>query len=98
MPGTAVGLGVNRYDPLQNMRGGARYLRQQLDRFGQVNLALAAYNAGPSRIRGGLVPRISETQTYVTDIITNWSRLSTTPGSPALLPKPGFRYVAYTRY
>jgi hypothetical protein len=98
MPETAIGLGVDRYDPLQNMRGGARYLRQQLDRFGQVNLALAAYNAGPSRIRGRLVPRISETQTYVTDIITNWSRLTTTPESPALLPKPGLRYVDYTRY
>jgi len=71
MPGTAVGLGVDRYDPLQNMRGGARYLRQQLDRFGQVHLALAAYNAGPGRVRGGLVPRITETQAYVTNIIAN---------------------------
>ena len=64
MPGTAFGLGVDRFDPLQNMRGGARYLRQQLDRFGQVHLALAAYNAGPGRVRGGLVPRITETQAY----------------------------------
>lgn len=101
MPGTAVGLGVDRYDPLQNMRGGARYLRQQLDRFGQVNLALAAYNAGPGRIKARLVPRISETQAYVSDIITNWSRLTTTPGSSALptaTPRSGFRYVTYTRY
>ncbi|RYF14149.1 MAG: lytic transglycosylase domain-containing protein [Oxalobacteraceae bacterium] len=97
MPGTAVGLGVDRYDPLQNMRGGARYLRQQLDRFGQVHLALAAYNAGPGRIRAGLVPRIYETQTYVTDIMTNWSRLTTTPGSPATQDS-GFRYVVSTRY
>ncbi|MCE3590077.1 lytic transglycosylase domain-containing protein, partial [Escherichia coli] len=47
MPGTADGLGVNRFDIIGNLRGGARYLRQQLDRFGQVHLALAAYNAGP---------------------------------------------------
>lgn len=76
MPATAFGLGVDRYNPVQNMRGGARYLRQQLDRFGQVQLALAAYNAGPGRIHNGLVPAISETQAYVTNIIANWSRLS----------------------
>lgn len=76
MAGTAAGLGVNRYDSEQNLHGGARYLRQQLDRFGQVHLALAAYNAGPGRVRGGLVPRIAETQAYVDDILLNWRRLS----------------------
>ena len=85
MPGTAVGLGVNRYDPVQNMRGGARYLRQQLDRFGQVHLALAAYNAGPGRVRGGMVPRITETQAYVANIIANWSRLTSPSGSSAMI-------------
>ena len=76
MPGTAAALGVNRYDPLQNMRGGARYLRQQLDRFGRVELALAAYNAGPGRVRGGAIPGITETQAYVSSIIANWQRLA----------------------
>ena len=76
MPATALGLGVNRFDPAQNMRGGARYLRQQLDRFGQVHLALAAYNAGPGRIRNNLVPQIRETQSYVINILQNWSKLS----------------------
>jgi len=101
MPGTAVGLGVDRYDPLQNMRGGARYLRQQLDRFGQVHLALAAYNAGPGRIRNGLVPRITETQTYVTNIIANWSRLTSPPGSPSTistLPQGYTRIAAMTQF
>ena len=101
MPGTANGLGVNRYDPLQNMRGGARYLRQQLDRFGQVHLALAAYNAGPGRVRGGLVPRITETQAYVTNIIANWSRLTATPGSSATmstLPRGYTRVAALTQF
>lgn len=88
MPDTAIGLGVNRYDPVQNLRGGARYLRQQLDRFGQVHLALAAYNAGPGRVRGGMVPRISETQAYVTSIIANWSRLTSSTGSTQMPPIP----------
>ena len=101
MPGTAFGLGVNRYDPLQNMRGGARYLRQQLDRFGQVHLALAAYNAGPGRIRRGLVPRITETQAYVTSIIANWSRLTSPLGSPSTistLPRGYSRTPAMTQF
>lgn len=76
MPATAAGLGVNRYNIEDNLRGGARYLREQLDRFGQYHLALAAYNAGPGRVRNGLVPRIAETQAYVEDILLNWSRLS----------------------
>lgn len=76
MPGTAQYLGVNAYDPVQNLRGGARYLRSHLDRFGQVHLALAAYNAGPGRIRNGAVPRIAETQGYVATILANWARLN----------------------
>ncbi|WP_298674331.1 lytic transglycosylase domain-containing protein [uncultured Sphingomonas sp.] len=76
MPGTAAGLGVDRYDVEQNLRGGARYLRQQLDRFGQVHLALAAYNAGPGRIRDGMLPRIVETQAYVANVLLNWRRLA----------------------
>jgi hypothetical protein len=75
MPGTAAQLGVNPYDPVQNLRGGARYLRTQLDTFGQVHLALAAYNAGPGRVKGGVIPRIRETQGYVATILDNWSRL-----------------------
>src|SRR3546814_6079813 len=74
MPGTAASLGVNRYSVEDNLRGGARYLRQQLDRFGHYHLALAAYNAGPGRVRGGLVPRIAETQAYVDNVIMNWAR------------------------
>lgn len=76
MPETARGLGVDRYDPIENLRGGARYLRAQLDRFGEYNLALGAYNAGPGRIRGGLLPNIAETQAYVKNVLRNWSRLS----------------------
>jgi soluble lytic murein transglycosylase-like protein len=80
LPGTARQLGVNSYDPVQNLRGGARYLRQQLDKFGHVHLALAAYNAGPARIRGAAVPPIRETRDYVATILANWSRLARPSG------------------
>lgn len=71
MPGTAREMGVNPDDPFANLEGGARYLRQQLDRFdGDLEKALAAYNAGPGRvIRAGGVPRIRETQNYVVSVI-----------------------------
>jgi len=51
--------------------GGARYLREQLDRFdGDLERALAAYNAGPGRVeRAGGIPRIRETQLYVSAIM-----------------------------
>ena len=71
MPGTARYLGVDPDDPMQNLEGGARYLREQLDRFdGDLEKALAAYNAGPGRvIRAGGVPNIRETQNYVASIM-----------------------------
>jgi soluble lytic murein transglycosylase-like protein len=83
MPGTARDLGVNPYDPNANLMGGARYLRQQLDRFGgDVELALAAYNAGPGRVlRARGIPRITETQTYVRSIVDRLSGSSTVRGT-----------------
>jgi soluble lytic murein transglycosylase-like protein len=74
MPGTASGLGVaNILDPVQNLNGGAKYLKQQLDTFGgDVTKALAAYNAGPGAVqRFGGVPPYSETQNYVRIVQAN---------------------------
>jgi len=79
MPATARDLGVNPADPISNLNGGARYLRQLLDLFdGNVEKALAAYNAGPGRVRNaGGIPAIAETQAYVTSIVRRIASSST---------------------
>lgn len=71
MPGTARHLGVDPHDVRQNIRGGAAYLRGLLDRFDQnVELAVAAYNAGPGAvIRFSGVPPFRETRRYVANIV-----------------------------
>jgi len=72
MPRTARGLGVSDvFDPRQNILGGARYLRGQLDRFGgNLALALAAYNAGPANVQKykNDIPPFRETRNYVRSI------------------------------
>ena len=71
MPGTAAGLGVtDTLDPAQAIEGGAKYLKQQLDRFGgDTARALAAYNAGPGAVRKfNGVPPYRETQAYVRNV------------------------------
>lgn len=75
MPGTARQMGVDPHDPSANLEGGARYLRLQLDAFeGDIEKALAAYNAGPGRvIRAGGIPAIRETQLYVSSILARLS-------------------------
>jgi hypothetical protein len=80
MPGTARALGVNPYNAQQNLDGGAKYLRQQLDRFGgNVRKALAAYNAGPGAVeKYGGVPPYAETQNYVRTILANAGHGATT--------------------
>ncbi len=74
MPSTARSLGVtDPYDARQNIMGGTKYLRQNLDRFnGNVSLALAAYNAGPNAVQKyGGIPPYQETQNYVR-IVTSY--------------------------
>ena len=71
MPGTARQLGVDASDPSSNLEGGARYLRAQLDTFGgDLEKALAAYNAGPGAVqkyRG--IPPYRETEAYVRQVL-----------------------------
>lgn len=107
MPATAVSLGVNRYSIEGNLRGGAKYLRDQLDRFGHYHLALAAYNAGPGRVRNGRIPQIAETQAYVANVLLNWSRLSgagrqatmvSTATAPDVQPRPPGRSAAVSTF
>jgi hypothetical protein len=74
MPGTAAQLGVDENNIEDNLRGGARYYRQQLSDFGgDVNLALAAYNSGPGNVsKYGGIPPFRETQGYVAAITKDW--------------------------
>jgi cell wall-associated NlpC family hydrolase len=73
MPATAAGLGVrNSFDPAQAVDGAARLLRDLTREFGRVDLALAAYNAGPGAVhRYDGIPPYSETQKYVPAVLAH---------------------------
>src|SRR5262245_3425240 len=71
MPGTARGWGLNPADPIQNLKGGMKYLGNLIHQFkGNIRMALAAYNAGPGAVqRYGGIPPYTETQNYVRRIM-----------------------------
>lgn len=77
MPSTARSLGVSDpFDPDESIQGGTRYLRQMLDRFGDLPRALAAYNAGPAAVeQHGGIPPYPETQAYVRRVLDEARRL-----------------------
>jgi hypothetical protein len=76
MPGTAYELGVDPHDWSQNLDGSARYLALMLAEFGDVRLALAAYNAGPEAVRAhGGTPPFTETRTHVQRVLAVFNRL-----------------------
>ncbi|MDB4433332.1 lytic transglycosylase domain-containing protein [bacterium] len=72
MPETARSLGVeDPFEPSENVRGGSRYLRRLMDRYGDLQRTLAAYNAGPSVVdRHGGMPPYRETRDYVQRVLT----------------------------
>lgn len=86
MPGTASDMGIDRYDVMDNLRGGARYITTQLETFGTIPHALAAYNAGPGRVMEyGGVPPFAETQGYVRNISRYYNEyLAVVGGADAL--------------
>lgn len=98
MPDTARELGVDPFNPQQALQGGARYLKQMLDRYhGDYSLALAAYNAGPGNVDTyGGIPPFGQTQDYVRRIMAKpqgqiQSQAQVTdPNSPPT-PAPGVR-------
>lgn len=71
MPATAASLGVNPSDPASSIDGAARYISQMLRQFGSMELALAAYNAGPGAVRraGNAVPPFAETRRYTREVL-----------------------------
>ena len=83
MPATARELGVrDRFDPYENLVGGADYLARQMLRFGDLRLALAASNAGPGRVaRLGRIPDIAETQAYVVSVVDCYLALTVGRGA-----------------
>lgn len=72
MPATARSLGVtDSFDPYQNIMGGTQYLSQQIQRFGSLDLGLAAYNAGPGAVEQyNGVPPYQETQNYIARVLS----------------------------
>ena len=76
MPGTADYLGVDPADPIENLDGGARYLLEQMAEFGSLELALAAYNAGPEAVRKyDGIPPYDETQSHIVKVMAAYDRI-----------------------
>jgi len=97
MPGTAAEFGVlDAYNPVENVRAGVKYLKQLLVSYGgRVELALAAYNAGPGAVKkyGGSVPPYRETQDYVAKVSSNAGASAGTSGLIAVARTQVFRRV-----
>jgi soluble lytic murein transglycosylase-like protein len=76
LPSTAQELEIDLNSPDANVLAGARYLRRMLDRFGSLQLALAAYNAGPTAVEKAGGPPTDETRVYVAEVMQRWQKLA----------------------
>jgi hypothetical protein len=98
MPDTASELNIrDPYDPDQNIKGGTMYLRQMLDHFaGKVELAIAAYNAGPGAVeKHGGIPPFAETRDYVKRVLALWRGADLSLPSAVSVLLPGNRRKPY---
>lgn len=85
MPSTARKMGLNPYSLNDNIRGGIMYYKMMYKMFGSVELALAAYNAGPGNVKKyNAVPPFAETRRFVSKIMADYNRQKVTP-DPAVL-------------
>ena len=76
MPATAASLELDAGRPETNVLAGARYLRILLEQFGSPDLALAAYNAGPTAVAAAGGPPFAETEAYVSRVNAVWRSLA----------------------
>ena len=86
MPSTAKRMGLNAYSLNDNIRGGIMYYKSMYKMFGSMELALAAYNAGPGNVKryNNTVPPYAETKRFIAKIMTDYQRLKANP-DPAML-------------
>ncbi len=100
LPETALDLGIeDPWDPESNIRGGTRYLRQMLDLFGDnVELALAAYNAGPGAVtRNGGVPPYRETRDYIRRVLSRYHGRDVGPSGVRVASQAAYRPIKVSR-
>jgi len=86
LPSTASRMGLNAYSLNDNIRGGIMYYKSMYKMFGSMELALAAYNAGPGNVKryNNTVPPYAETKRFIAKIMTDYNRLKTNP-DPAMI-------------
>lgn len=86
MPSTAKRMGLNAYSLNDNIRGGIMYYKNMYKMFGSMELALAAYNAGPGNVKryNNKVPPYAETKRFIAKIMSDYHRLKSNP-DPAMI-------------
>ena len=86
MPSTAKRMGLNAYSLNDNIKGGIMYYKNMYKMFGSMELALAAYNAGPGNVKryNNKVPPYAETKRFIAKIMTDYNRLKANP-DPAMI-------------